>query len=221
MDISLSKQVLSTLTAESVSVLRGDRVVIDGLSIDVRSGEALILVGPNGSGKTTLLRALAGLLPWAAGGPRMIASDGSAEPWLPIGACHYIGHAIPVKSKLTVLENAEFWCRYLAPHHTSPRDYIGPALEAFDLTDLGHVPAAFLSAGQRRRLSLSRLLLAPRPVWLLDEPATSLDRSSIERLVGTIDAHLSAGGMVIAATHQPLTLTRHRQIDLSQAGEAE
>jgi heme exporter protein A len=221
MDISQSKQGLSTLTAESLSVVRGDRVVIDGLSIDVRSGEALILVGPNGSGKTTLLRALAGLLPWAAGGPRMIAGDGSAEPWLPIGACHYIGHTIPVKSKLTVLENAGFWCRYLAPHYASPGDYIGPALEAFDLMDLGHVPAAFLSAGQRRRLSLSRLLLAPRPVWLLDEPATSLDRSSIERLVGTIDAHLSAGGMVIAATHQPLALSRQRQIDLGHAGEGE
>jgi len=208
------------LVAASLTLDRGGRRIVDGLSFRVPVGEALVLTGPNGAGKTTLLRAVAGFLAPSSGS---IGLEGADRDTTLAESCHYVGHASAVKAALTVAENADFWWRHLsdAALRKSEQD-ISRALDAFGLGDLRHVPAAYLSAGQKRRLGLARLLLAPRPVWLLDEPTTSLDTDSAARLVSIIDAHLAAEGLVIAATHQPLDLRRATTLKLGQpaGGEA-
>ncbi len=202
------------LVAENLVIERGGRVIVSGLSFDVQSGEALILSGANGAGKTTLLRALAGFLPLASGGIRF--EGGDAEKSLAEQA-HAVGHASAVKANLTVGENILFWSRFLnGPEAAGQR--ANAALAAFALTDLEDFPASYLSAGQKRRLGLARLLAAPRPVWLLDEPTVSLDTASTARLAKIIDRHTEAGGMVVAATHLALGLQRTRDLSLARGG---
>lgn len=202
-----------TLVADQLTVTRGARAIIDRLSFRVAAGEALVLTGPNGSGKTTLLRAVAGLLPTVSGSVHL--DGGTAEST--VGEqCHFVGHASAVKSKLTAAENIRFWCDVLGPVGGGPRPSIAAILGAFGLADLGSIPADYLSAGQRRRLGLARLLAAPRPLWLLDEPATSLDAASIAALTTVIDRHLEAGNIAIIATHQSLAIARARVLDLTR-----
>ena len=201
------------LMAEAVSVLRGDRMVVTQLSFAVEAGEALVLVGPNGAGKTTLIRCIAGLLRLSAGQIRL---EG-AQPERTLGEeCHYVGHLNGVKASLTVEENATFWSRYLG----GASEQIEPALATFGLVAARDIPAAYLSAGQRRRLALARLLLAARPVWLLDEPAVSLDQAAQQVLTTVVDAHLATGGLVVAATHAPLGFARSRELQLGVAAMA-
>jgi heme exporter protein A len=186
------------LVVEGLVQLRGGRRLIDGLSVAVASGEALVLTGPNGSGKTTLLRTLAGLIPPHAGLVRLDGGDGD----LTVGEqAHLVGHANAIKLVMTVAENVRFWARYLGGADDG-RD----ALMRLDLDDLADIPAGYLSAGQKRRVGLARLLVAPRPIWLLDEPTASLDQANVERLALLMTAHRAAGGIVIAATHLPLGL---------------
>lgn len=208
------------LVIDNLTVKRGERTIISRLSLTVGDGEALLLTGPNGAGKTTLLRSIAGLLRAAEGLIRLHRGtvdldDGVAEH------CHFVGHLNGIKPSLTVAENARFWASYLG----GPPDGVALALAHFRLTELASIPAGYLSAGQKRRLGLARLLLAPRPVWLLDEPAVSLDAASQELLAAAIDAHATAGSIVIAATHQPLGLARSREHRLvgglkGEAGDA-
>ena len=201
------------LMAEAVSVMRGDRMVVTHLSFGVEAGEALVLVGPNGAGKTTLIRCIAGLLKPSAGQIRL---EG-AQPERTLGEeCHYVGHLNGVKASLTVEENATFWSRYLG----GASEQIEPALATFGLVAARDIPAAYLSAGQRRRLALARLLLAARPVWLLDEPAVSLDQAAQQVLTTVVDAHLATGGLVVAATHAPLGFARSRELQLGVAAMA-
>jgi heme exporter protein A len=201
------------LMAEAVSVMRGDRMVVTHLSFGVEAGEALVLVGPNGAGKTTLIRCIAGLLRPSAGQIRL---EG-AQPERTLGEeCHYVGHLNGVKASLTVEENATFWSRYLG----GASEQIEPALATFGLVTARNLPAGYLSAGQRRRLALARLLLAARPVWLLDEPAVSLDRAAQQTLTTVVDAHLATGGLVVAATHAPLGFARSRELQLGAAALA-
>ena len=201
------------LMAEAVSVMRGDRMVVAHLSFGVEAGEALVLVGPNGAGKTTLIRCIAGLLRLSAGQIRL---EG-AQPERTLGEeCHYVGHLNGVKASLTVEENATFWSRYLG----GASEQIEPALATFGLVAARDIPAAYLSAGQRRRLALARLLLAARPVWLLDEPAVSLDQAAQQVLTTVVDAHLATGGLVVAATHAPLGFARSRELQLGVAAMA-
>jgi heme exporter protein A len=198
------------LVAKDLIIERGGRLVIDGLSFAVAEGEALILSGANGAGKTTLLRTIAGYIRPVAGSIRLDGGDGEltiAEQ------AHVIGHANAVKSSLTVYENAAFWSESLESV-TVGRDHIENALRHFGLDDLAEFPAAYLSAGQRRRLGLARLLLAKRPLWLLDEPTVSLDVASTERLVSAVNEHTHAGGVAIIATHLPLALVRARTLEL-------
>ncbi|MEA2870723.1 MAG: heme exporter protein [Hyphomicrobiales bacterium] len=157
----------------------------------------MALVGPNGSGKSSLLRLIAGLLRPSAG--RIEFQGGTAERTIGEQA-HYLGHLDPLKPSLTVAENLDFWAGYLGDRD-SPAD---EALAAVGLGALTDLPAAYLSAGQRRRLSLARLLAVPRPIWLLDEPASGLDAAGQERLAEHMREHLATGGMVVAATHGPL-----------------
>ncbi len=199
-----------TLTAEGISVERGGRILFSGLSFSARSGEAITLTGPNGAGKTTLLRSVAGFCRLAAGTVRLQDEAGERE----MGeSCHFVTHSNALKAALTVAENARFWARYLGQDTAT----VGPALERFALQSLSHIPAGYLSAGQKRRLALSRLLLATRPVWLLDEPTVSLDTASTAILAGVVNDHVAGGGIVIAATHIPLGLASPRELRLGLA----
>jgi heme exporter protein A len=181
------------LVVEGLTVSRGGRSVLSDLSFVLSAGDALLLTGPNGSGKTTLLRTIAGFLRPDAGRIALEELPGDTEP---ADEMHFIGHLNGVKASLTVAENLRFWMRYLGGS--------GGGLERLGLEALAHIPAGYLSAGQKRRLGLARLLTAPRPVWLLDEPAVSLDAASLEMLAGLVRQHLADGGIAIAATHVPL-----------------
>ena len=196
------------LTVDDLTVERGDRVLFSELTFKVGSGEAVTLTGPNGSGKTTLLRTLAGFCRIAAGSVRLKELAGGESEMA--ANCHFIGHANALKSSLTVSENATFWARYLG--QSTAR--VNPVLQRFALSELAHVPAGYLSAGQKRRLALARLMLAERPVWLLDEPTVSLDAASTAMLADVVNEHVAAGGIVVAATHIPLGLASPRELNL-------
>jgi heme exporter protein A len=185
------------LSASGLGCVRGLRTVFEGLNFELSAGEALALVGPNGAGKSSLLRLTAGLLQPRSG---HISLDGDSDERTIAERAHYQGHLDAFKPALTVAENLAFWTRYLGEVDAP----IGPALTAVGLGALADLPAAYLSAGQRRRLSLARLIAVPRPLWLLDEPTSALDAAGQEMLAGLMRAHLSGGGMIMAATHGPL-----------------
>lgn len=181
---------------------RGTRRVVDAVSFSVPEGSALLLTGPNGAGKTTLIRTIAGFLRLASGSLELQCGD--EERTLP-EQCHYVGHQNGLKPNLTVAENVMFWGEYLGGTPLSP-DKCAAALEAFELTSLAHIATGYLSAGQKRRAGLARLMAAERRIWLLDEPTVSLDAASTEILAKRIKSHLKAGGIVLAATHIDLGL---------------
>jgi heme exporter protein A len=182
------------LLASGLTCVRGGREVFSALSFEALAGELLAVTGRNGSGKTSLLRLIAGLLTPAGGSLALEGSD--AELTLPEQA-HYLGHRDALKPALSVLENLQFWRDFLGG---KPSD-AAESLAAVGLAHAAHLPAAYLSAGQRRRLSLARLLAVRRPVWLLDEPTTALDM-----IAGLMREHLTSGGLIVAATHAPLGL---------------
>ena len=219
---------------------RGTIVAAGPIDMALSSGEGLVVTGPNGAGKSTLLRTLSGLL-WPLAGTisvsDVMAPDG--EPARSIGEiAHYVGHRNGMKPGISVGANLGFWRDYLGSAATAERaerienagatrSPKGPtpceglpnaeALDAVGLPDLTHLPFGYLSAGQQRRASLARLLVAPRAVWILDEPTAALDAASQARFALLMTAHLDAGGIVIAATHQPLGLERARRLELSPA----
>lgn len=198
------------LVADDISISRGERRLIQGLSFGVGAGEALVLTGPNGVGKTTLLRVLAGFIPPNAGAVRL---EGAVDEASVGELAHYVGHANGVKAGLTVRENARFWVRYLGGDVSN----VEAVLENLYLAEIAEVPAGYLSAGQKRRLGLARLLLAERPLWLLDEPTAALDVASQALLSGFMQRHLDGGGMLVAATHGPLGLADARILELAPA----
>ncbi len=201
------------LTGDDLCIERGGRLVLEGVAFSVSAGEALVVTGPNGAGKTTLLRAIAGFLKPVAGAFHLQGGDSERD----LGQhCHYAGHLDAVKSRLSVTENLEFWASYLGGTSTG----VAKALMAFDLANLAEVPAAYLSAGQRRRLGLARLLSAERPIWLLDEPTVSLDEDSRHRFAELVRSHLASGGIAIAATHVDLGLTSVKTLRLSATRKA-
>jgi len=186
------------LSVADLAVARGGVPVLEGVSLSLGAGEALVLRGPNGIGKTTLLRAIAGLQPPLAG--RVEAAPESRV---------YAGHADGIKAPLTVEENLRFWARVFGTTD------ISAALDAFRLRTLATRPAGALSAGQKRRLGLARLLVTGRPVWLLDEPTVSLDADSVALFAAAIRAHLAAGGAALMATHIDLGLAEARIMDVT------
>ncbi len=197
------------LAATGLGVDRGGRAVLRDLSLEVHGGEAILLTGPNGSGKTTLIRTIAGFITPVAGA---VTLEGGYEDAAVAEHCHYVGHANAIKASLTVMENALFWTRFMG----GETERIAPALERLNLAALSDIPSGYLSAGQKRRLGLARLLLAERPIWLLDEPSVSLDAASTAILAEIVDEHVSRGGIAIAATHLPLGLARTREHKLGQ-----
>lgn len=192
--------IIMRLSASSLTVERGGRIVFSDLSFAIDGGESLTVTGPNGAGKSTLLRVLAGLLP-RAGGSISLAS--SADGTLAEQA-HYVGHADALKGLLTVTENLQF----LGPILDTGLGGMAAesALAAFGLSHVASLPAAYLSAGQKRRVTLARLLVVKRAVWLLDEPLTALDAASQKLMARIMAAHLAQGGMIVAATHARLGL---------------
>ncbi|MHC9234253.1 heme ABC exporter ATP-binding protein CcmA [Pseudooceanicola sp. 502str34] len=178
-----------SLTIKDLAIARGGIPVLRGLSFSLAAGEALILRGPNGIGKTTLLRTIAGLQPPLAGA---ISADRELIA--------YAAHADGIKATLSVEENLRFWA---AIYGTGD---ITPALEGFDLTKLTDRPAGGLSAGQKRRLGLARLMVTGRSIWVLDEPTVSLDVASVALFAQAVQRHLAGGGMALIATHIDLGL---------------
>jgi heme exporter protein A len=187
------------LTAERLSGERGGEIVFSDVSFALGGGEALVVTGPNGSGKSTLLRIIAGLLPAASGQVRLHGPDALPSP---ASASHYLGHLNAMKTALTVAENLGFWRDFAG----EPALAIEAALELVDLGGLGHLPFAVLSTGQKRRAAIARLLVSHRPIWLLDEPTAGLDTASESRFAELMAMHRTKGGIVVAATHQPLGL---------------
>jgi heme exporter protein A len=185
------------LAAHDISCQRGGRVLFHDLSFAVQPGEGLLVTGPNGSGKTSLLRQIAGLLPLGAG---RLSLDGAKPDAEPAELCHYVGHLNGIKTSFTVRENFAFWADFLGENDGS----VPAALGAFGLTPLADFSASLLSAGQKRKLALSRLYAAQRPIWLLDEPQVSLDAPSLKLLEAAIKDHLAGGGIVVVASHTAL-----------------
>jgi len=194
------------LSGREVSCVRGGREVFSRLSFEASSGDALAVVGPNGSGKTSLLRLIAGVLAPAGGSIALEGGDGELTL---SEQSHYLGHRDALKPALSVAENLNFWRDFLGGTPSDPAEN----LAAVELDHAAQLPAAFLSAGQRRRLSIARLLTVRRPVWLLDEPTNALDTAGQKLFADLMADHLSRGGLIVAATHTPLgVLTRTLRI---------
>jgi heme exporter protein A len=189
------------LSANAVAVERGGRKILAGLSFEARAGAALIVTGPNGAGKSTLLRAIAGLLPLAAGA---FALEGGASEASIGEQAHYLGHADALKGALTAGENLAFWAGALGGDSSAAA--WRAALQRLGLAHVADFPVRALSAGQKRRVALARLLVAPRPIWLLDEPTTALDAAAQSLFAAILSERLAAGGLIVVATHASLGL---------------
>ena len=195
------------LSATDLACRRGGREVFAGVSFSVAGGESLTIRGRNGAGKSSLLRMTVGLVRIAGG---RLALEGG-DPELTIGEqAHYLGHLDALKPSLSVEENLRFWSDFLGAAAVD----LGEPLRAVGLDALADLPAAYLSAGQRRRLSIARLLAVKRPLWLLDEPTSTLDAAAQTKLGEIMRAHLAGGGIMLAATHSPLQLEGTRELNL-------
>ena len=198
------------LVADGLACRRGGRLVFSELGCVLPAGGALLLTGANGSGKSTLLRLLATLLTPETG----TVAWGGVSVWEDLpgyrSRLHYVGHLDAVKPALAVRETLVFWAGLRGPQAPA----IDVALAAFALDAIAEWPCRWLSAGQKRRLALARLLASPAPLWLLDEPTAALDADGERRLAAVIEAHRTAGGRVAIATHQALPLADPRVLAL-------
>src|SRR5262245_18335061 len=198
---------LTRLEANDLACIGRDRQVFPGVSLTVAAGQALIITGPNGAGKSSLLRLVAGLLRPSGG---TLALDGG-DPELTIAEqAHHLGHQDALKPALSVLENLDFWARFLGGRATD----LATALADVGLGGIAGLPAAYLFAGQRRRLSIARLIAVKRPLWLLDEPTTALDVTAQAMLAGLMRTHLQGGGLIVAAVHGPIGLEKAAELRL-------
>ena len=199
-------------SAENLACERGERLVFRNLSFSLRSGEALVLRGPNGAGKSSLLRLCAALLRPAEGRLCWDAADVWDEPDAFRARLAYLGHLDGVKPLLTARENVAFWSGL-----RGAGGGVEAGLDAFGVAHVAGLPARFLSAGQKKRVALARLLAAPAALWLLDEPTVSLDEDGAARLAAACAAHRAGGGMIVAATHVELGFEDARMLRLGRA----
>lgn len=190
------------LSVAHLTLARGDRVLVRDLSFSVAAGEALVLTGPNGAGKTSILRAVAGLLKPQSGSIDLADEDERQD------RLHLIGHQDGQKSGRTAGEELGFWCGWAGKPDGADR-----AAETLALRPLLPLPVRVLSAGQRKRLAMGRLIAADRPLWLLDEPLAPLDAHWREMFGVLATTHLGAGGMILAAAHDPMPFP-HRTLDI-------
>ena len=201
------------LIAEKLGGERGGQPVFSDIDFSIDSGECLMVTGPNGSGKSTLLRVIAGLLPRSDGEIRL---EGGGEEFPSVAsASHYLGHLNGMKPAMTVGENLGFWQDFGG----APGIEVGEALEAVGLETVGHLPFGYLSTGQRRRISIARLLVNQRPIWILDEPSAGLDRESERRAVGADVGASRDGGLIVAATHLSLGIEGAATLTMNEADE--
>lgn len=210
------------LIAENLGGERGGEPVFSGIGFILDKGEALVVTGPNGVGKSTLLRVVAGLLPARPG--RVLVEGGGEDFPTVASACHYLGHLNAMKTALSVAENLRFWRSFQGDSgqansagEGTPAPGVEDALKTVGLGGIGHLPFGYLSTGQKRRVSIAKLLISHRPVWLLDEPTAGLDKASEERFAALMRAHLESGGILIAATHLPLGLEGVKTLRMGEA----
>jgi len=224
LDKSTSRFAPLTLAAAGLACMRGGRPVFSGVEFSLASGGLLALTGPNGSGKSSLLRLLAGLLPPAGGSVRLSSGTeragggGEALPEADDQAddlIHYFGHLDGLKSIFTLQENLAFWRTLYGTGEPDIAISIGEAVAQVGLGHMRDLPVSVFSAGQRRRAGLARLLTAPRPVWLLDEPTAALDSDGEAMLGGLMEAHLASGGMIVAATHLALPVAATQTLEMT------
>ena len=197
------------IAIENLACRRSGRLVFEGLSFSLDEGQALVVTARNGAGKSSLLGILAGQLRPDAG---TVRADGIGERPL-AEALHLVGHRDALKGALTAAENLAFARDILGDEAARP----GEALEAVGLAHAARLPVAYLSAGQRRRVALARLLVARRALWLLDEPTAALDDAAQETLLGLMRTHLAGGGLIVAATHAALPLAGARELRIGRA----
>lgn len=200
-------------SARALDCERGGRLVFAGLDFSVAAGGALVLRGANGSGKSSLLRILAGLLRPAGGALDWAGAAVADDPEAHRARLHYVGHLDALKTALTVAENLAFWVGL-----RGSVDAVGAGLDHFGLGELGDMPVRYLSAGQRRRASLARLVAGEAALWLLDEPTVTLDDASVAALGRAMQTHRAAGGIVVVATHGALEIADARTLDMSAFG---
>ncbi len=201
---------MTTFSGKDLVCVRGERMVFSGLDFAIEPGGALLLVGPNGSGKSSLLRLMCGLLRPAGGVIAWGGEDIREDPEAHNARMRYVGHYDAIKPVLTVAENLSFWSA-LQPE-VRP---VSEALEALNIARLADIPGRFLSAGQKRRANLARLVASPAPLWLLDEPTTALDAATIKALESLMAKHRAGGGMVVVSTHAEVALDGAETLDLS------
>ena len=202
------------LIAENLAAERGGEPVFSGVSFNLGEGDGLVVTGANGSGKSTLLRVIAGLLAPVDG---VIRLEGGEESASVADVSHYLGHANAMKTALTVEENLRFWQEFCGDPHLP----VDEALEFVGLPQVASLPFGYLSTGQKRRISIAKLLVSYRPIWLLDEPTAGLDARSERQFTALMRAHLEDGGIVIAATHIPLGLDGVKSLHLGNEPLAE
>lgn len=199
------------LVVKELAVERGLRRIVSDVSFSLDEGDCLVLTGQNGTGKSTLLRAITGLHPIAAG---KILLEGAGEIPHP-EFCHYLGHKNGFKLALTVRENLEFWQRFCG----APELTIEEALDELDLSHTIDLPYSYLSAGQRRRAAIARLLISDRPIWVLDEPTTGFDQAATDKFDALATAFCQSGGILIAATHLTLSLPKAKHMEIGHDGK--
>ena len=209
---SSSPQVVR-LIAKDLAAKRGEELIFEGLDLELHPGDALVLTGANGTGKSTLLRVLAGLLKPERGRMRVVDSSDSEEG-LPSEHSHYLGHRNAMKSELSARENLLFWRRMFSAGSSDDEKIVEQAADAVGLAAIAHLPFGYLSAGQQRRLAFAKLLVAFRPIWLLDEPTTALDVDADRAFTALIEDHRAQGGIVLAATHRDLGLRNSRSLEM-------